>query len=836
MANKRILALLLVLIMLFSATACNKADTNPDSSADPSATATYNVTASATAFTTITPTASPTENTQNITSTVTPTPERMDPIIPDKEEINKEEDFIETQILFQDFENVSGASSAGWSAFISGKVEISKNGGVNGSKCLKYSGATRENGRYAFSSPAFNLFPHIKKAGLYNISLKVLVGGEDADSVSGIGFKVLIRGGSASDANSFITASGTNYLYSVAAETDGEIGDWMTVSFPLYVLASDLTGTHKWNLCFHSIDEYATEFYIDDVKIEYSQPKPETEKLITSTETWIANEMTFIASKTVDDPANTQLFDVEFTNGHKTIKMPGFWDGGNVWRVRFALTDEGTWTYKTIFSDKTDSGLHNKTGKITVKKYSGDLEIYKHGFVKTEPNKKYFIYADGTPFFYLGDTHWSMLAEEYSAAGLKSGNLNTSSHFKYIVNKRVQQGFTVYQSEPIGATFNFTNGLDGGDIAGLQLADKYFKYIADKGLVHANAQFFFADTMNTTIMKNYTKAEYEKLLDTLSRYWVARFGAYPVMYTLAQEVDNDFYYLRDGSNSGNTVMNAENNPWKFVCEALYKYDPYKNPISAHQEGSYSYPISANSNSTSASNSAFRDVNGHTWWANQWKPVLNQSTNFSVAKDFWENGQGKPIVVYEGRYEGLWTNEYGARAQGWLAFLNGMYGHGYGAVDIWYYNSNYDIDTNTVRDGITITVETKKTPWSTSVDYAAGYQMGYMRTFFEKYQWWKLVPAFDDKKIFTSDTSYYSVAHIEKDLFIAYLYDNISKAGTKKTGTLTGLDSSAEYTYQWFNPRTSTMSSPQNVTKTGSEFKIGERPTAEDWVLVVQKIK
>lgn len=818
MANKKLLALLLILVMLFSVSACKNKNVDPSASVDPSATATVK----------------PTDKVQDLTSSVTPTPDRMPPVLADKEDdTNKDEDLVYADIFSQDFENATSVKDTGWSTFISGKIELSTEEGFEDSKCIKYYDATRENNRYTFSCPITNIFPNIKKPGAYNISFKIRLGGEDVDSVSGNGFQVLIRGGNANDANSFIRDNKSNYFYGVTAEVEGEVGEWMTVSFPLYVLASDLTGTHKWNLAFHKIDEYATEIYIDDLKIQYSEPKPETEKLITNAETWVATEMTFIANKTVEDAANKQLLDVEFTNGHQTYIMPGFWDGSNVWRVRFAFPAEGTWTYKTIFSDKTDTGVHNKTGAIEVKKYSGDLDIYKHGFVKTQPNTRYFVYNDGTPFFYLGDTHWSMLAEEYSNAGSKAGKIKTTSHFKYIVNKRVQQGFTVYQSEPIGASFDFVNGIDGGDITGLQAADKYFKYIADQGLVHANAQFFYSSTMNQNVMKNYTQAEYEKMLDTLSRYWIARFGAYPVMYTLAQEVDNDFYYKRDDNN---TTMSASNNPWKFVCEALHKYDPYKNPISAHQESSRSYPHPKNSNTTSASNSAFRDVTGHTWWATQWKGVLTDKFDYTALMDYWVSGQGKPIVSYESNYEGLWTNNFGARAQGWLAFLNGMCGHGYGAVDIWYYNSNYDIDKDTVRDGITITIETKKTPWSTSVEYATGYELGYMRDFFEKYEWWKLTPAFNNKGIFTPDASHFSLASIGNDLFIAYIFDGIANEGTTKTGTIKALDANAEYTYQWFNPRTSAMSEPQKANKNGTEFKIGERPTTEDWVLVVQKVK
>lgn len=813
MAKRRLLALVLVFIMLFSIAGCKKTNTEKPSNTPEE-------------------TAKPSESV-DILSTVTPVPDRMPPVVADKEESGNNSELVFESIHYMDFETAESAKEAGWSSFNSGKVEISEDGGVDDSRCVRYYDASRDGIRYQYSCPTTNLYKIMTKAGTYKVSYMVRIGGEDADSVSNPGFAILIRGGSAQDENSFIAPSkhNSNYSFVPKATIDGEVGDWMTVEFQLTVLDTDIQpGTdHSWFLCMHMINEYATEFYIDDFRVLYAEPAPEKETLVTNAETWVANEMTFISNKAVSDPVNTQTLDVEFTNGHQTITRPGFWDGNNVWRVRFALPTEGTWTYKTIFSDKSDSGVHNKTGSIEVTKYAGDLNIYKHGFVTTKENTKYFVYADGTPFFYLGDTHWNFLAEEYDKGGSKSTGTDATSHFKFIVNKRIQQGFTVYQTQPNEVSFDFSDGINIKDIAGLKIADKYFKYIAKMGLVHANAQFFFASIMNSFVMKNYSQAEYEKLLDTLSRYWVARFGAYPVMWTLAQEVDNDYYY--NENTKTNTTMTAENNPWKYVCTALYKYDAYKNPISAHQEGA-----STIIKYTTASNSAFRNTEGHTWWATQWKPILNQPIDFSGAMDYWASGQGKPAVMYEGRYEGLWTNEYGARAQGWLSFLNGMFGHGYGAVDIWLYNSTYDIEKDSVRDGITITVETKQTPWGKSIEYATGYQLGYMRKFFEKYEWWNLVPVFDDKKVFTSETGTYSVATIGNDLYIAYLYDDISKEGTKLTGSINNLDANSEYTYQWFNPRTSAMSVPAKVNKNGTTFTIGERPSAEDWVLVVQKVK
>lgn len=115
--------------------------------------------------------------------------------------------------------------------------------------------------------------------------------------------------------------------------------------------------------------------------------------------------------------------------------------------------------------------------------------------MNAENGTRYFTYSDGTPFLYIGDTHWTLLTEEYDSAGDHAGNIDTDSHFKFLVKERVNQGFTVYQSEPIGGKFNLTDGIQESDIEGLRDADRYFEYIAKAGLVHANAEICYTDYM-----------------------------------------------------------------------------------------------------------------------------------------------------------------------------------------------------------------------------------------------------------------------------------------------------------------------------------------------------
>lgn len=170
--------------------------------------------------------------------------------------------------------------------------------------------------------------------------------------------------------------------------------------------------------------------------------------------------------------------------------------------------------------------------------------------------------------------------------------------------------------------------------------------------------------------------------------------------------------------------------WKYVSTCS---DTYQHPGTAHMEFMGGKPEPKEfppknerprwGYGVLASTSGFRDVPGHTWYGVQWTPPHESGIHWLPVKDFWENGQSKPVVNYEGSYDHLWTLGDGARQQGWAAYLNGMFGHGYGAIDIWLYDSKYDMDKATVRGSVTVTVEQKKTKWITSVDFPSATELG-----------------------------------------------------------------------------------------------------------------
>ena len=545
------------------------------------------------------------------------------------------------------------------------------------------------------------------------------------------------------------------------------------------------------------------------------------------TETWIAADLPFVSSKSYREGEQVYAqFDATFTNTATgtSLTIPGFWDGDQTFVVRFAPTEPGEWDYSTAAPDDPD--LDGKTGKVIAKPYSGDLEIYRRGFVTTN-GSKHFVYADGTPFFYLGDTHWSMCREEFDSPGPYAGETGAESHFKYIVDKRVEQGFTVYQSEPIGTKADLADGeLGAADADAFKLNDRYYQYIAEKGLVHANAEFFFSSSMSKEL------AEDARYLEAISRYWVARYSAYPVMWTLAQEADNDFY-----SERGQKVYDFNDNPWVKVAEFIHKYDAYQHPLSCHQENTlYTTVTGAGSsapNRDDGGKSAFygEEVTartGHNWWAAQWSPKLTGQESGITARDYWENG--KVAINYEGRYCNLWTKDAGARMQSWIAMLSGFAGVGYGAADIWLYDGNYDLNT-TSNDGLdTITPEDKAIRWSAAVEFESARQQGVMRRFFESFDWQNLKPDLNDGKIFKPDQAFYAAASVGNETYVIYLY-----ARSKSSGAVLGMDVDGSYGAAWFDPRTGeTVEIGEIRADAQGTWTAPEKPGADDYALILRK--
>lgn len=89
-----------------------------------------------------------------------------------------------------------------------------------------------------------------------------------------------------------------------------------------------------------------------------------------------------------------------------TKRVYGFWDGEDTYKVRIVATKAGQWEW-TSGSNQDDSGLKGQSGKFTAVEWTAQEKtqnLNRRGFVHATPNGHALQYADGTPFFMVGDT------------------------------------------------------------------------------------------------------------------------------------------------------------------------------------------------------------------------------------------------------------------------------------------------------------------------------------------------------------------------------------------------------------------------------------------------
>ncbi len=288
----------------------------------------------------------------------------------------------------------------------------------------------------------------------------------------------------------------------------------------------------------------------------------------------------------------------------------------------------------------------------------------------------------------------------------------------------------------------------------------------------------YGDYVEYYIAYDYTDAFYEKL-DNLARLTVARYGSYPVMWTLGQEADMDNYSYRTMNQTGAVDQNGiaayqiparynwsfVNNPYLLVADYIGMYDTYNSPLTCHQEGgthTYGNGVTTNvvyqacdpgthftdrvfetSNRTSSylttgNPSVFLNTTAHSWVAAQispsfWTTTINGNSEavLNYSKDYYYNSN-KPVVSFEAGYVYQGANNYAARYRAWHAFFNGQAGYAYGAQQTWAYGNSYSCHFH-YNGNEQCYIKTHEKQYATYLDglnFNSGAQVHYVKTFFD----------------------------------------------------------------------------------------------------------
>ncbi|QIK79330.1 DUF4038 domain-containing protein [Sphingomonas piscis] len=121
---------------------------------------------------------------------------------------------------------------------------------------------------------------------------------------------------------------------------------------------------------------------------------------------WEVQEITFEAARDYPNPYKDVDLWIELQGPGFSKKVWGYWDGGRTYKVRFVASAPGEWRWKAA-SNKADAGLAGGNGVLKAVAWTAEeiaANPNRRGFVRASGNGHALNYADGSPYFLVGDT------------------------------------------------------------------------------------------------------------------------------------------------------------------------------------------------------------------------------------------------------------------------------------------------------------------------------------------------------------------------------------------------------------------------------------------------
>lgn len=348
---------------------------------------------------------------------------------------------------------------------------------------------------------------------------------------------------------------------------------------------------------------------------------------------WAVCELSFKAASE-GNPYIDNWLEATFTLGSKSIKVPGFYDGEGIYKIRFSPDMQGYWTYKT---QSNLLEISNRNGTIRCIKPAGS----NHGPVKIV-NTYYFEYADGNPFYSVGTTayQWTSVKQSIQERTVKTLAVSPFTKVRMCVfPKHYSYG---NDTEPWILPFKIKeekNDPTQPNYEFFQNFDKRVEQLMQMGIQADVILFHPYDSWGYSKMDKEMNAKYV-------RYMIARISAYRnVWWSLANEWDVPAIK--------NTIE------WEGIGNLLQKEDPYQRLRSIHN---WYYDESHFYNPNSS-----------------WVTHVSMQTYFFFNAVKWRTKYKKPLLFDEMRYEGDVPSGWGRltakemTSYFWMAGLSGGYG-------------------------------------------------------------------------------------------------------------------------------------------------------------------
>ena len=130
---------------------------------------------------------------------------------------------------------------------------------------------------------------------------------------------------------------------------------------------------------------------------------------------WEKVELTFHAQHHYGNPYMDVDVWVDLQGPGFARRCYGFWDGGDVFRVRVLAMAPGQWTWRSG-SNQDDPGLTAHSGGFAAVAWSDAEKAanpLRRGFIQPSANGHAFESADGTPFLLVGDTWYAAATSRF---------------------------------------------------------------------------------------------------------------------------------------------------------------------------------------------------------------------------------------------------------------------------------------------------------------------------------------------------------------------------------------------------------------------------------------
>lgn len=159
---------------------------------------------------------------------------------------------------------------------------------------------------------------------------------------------------------------------------------------------------------------------------------------------WEKVEVVLEASKSYENPYRDVDVWIDLKGPSFEKRVYGFWDGGNVFRIRFVAPEPGEWRWVSG-SNQQDSGLNGRAGSFVAIEWTEEEKQEnpcRRGFLRPTTNGHALEYADGTPCFLLGDAWWAAATFRFRwYEDEMERPIGPEMGFKDMVKFRKKQGF-----------------------------------------------------------------------------------------------------------------------------------------------------------------------------------------------------------------------------------------------------------------------------------------------------------------------------------------------------------------------------------------------------------